>query len=350
MSDIDLELIRLLHKNTGNYVSGEEISNRMGVSRTTIWKHIKKLREKGYIIDSTTNKGYSLSNVPDRIIPEEVFIRLKTKEIGQEILVYDSLSSTNDKAKELAREGCKSGTVIIAEEQTAGKGRLGRKWYSPAGSGLCLSIILMKPQIMPIKSPFLTITASIAVLKALSSIEKGTGIIEESDKDLNKIIHKVKNSVEIKWPNDILISDKKVSGILSEMSADMDYIKYAVIGIGINVNQELFPEEIAGLATSLKIEYKQTIIRNKLLGIILESFEKYYNLLLAGKEKELLTVWKKNLAIIGEEVTIFSNDNVYYGKVLDISDQGELILLDYNGTDRKFWAGDVTLRKMIRKD
>ncbi len=154
MSDIDLELIRFLHNNRGDFISGEEISNRLGVSRTTIWKHIKKLREKGYIIDSITNKGYLLSKVPDKIIPEEIMISLNTKEIGREILVYDSLSSTNDKAKELARNGCRSGTVIIAEEQTAGKGRLGRKWYSPAGSGLCLSIILLRPKILPIKSPF----------------------------------------------------------------------------------------------------------------------------------------------------------------------------------------------------
>ncbi len=348
MSNIDLELIRLLHKNSGNYISGEEISNRMGVSRTTIWKHIKKLREKGYLIDSITNKGYTLSKVPDRIIPEEVLIKLNTDEIGQEILVYDSLSSTNDKAKEIAREGCKSGTIVIAEEQTAGKGRLGRKWYSPAGSGLWLSIILMKPQIMPIKSPFLTITASIAVLKALSNIEMDIDRLAQSDKCFNNDSDNAETNVKIKWPNDILISDKKVCGILSEMSADMDNIKYAVIGIGINVNQEHFPEGIEDLATSLKIEYQQTIVRNKLLVNVLESFEKYYNLLLAAKEKELLTIWKDKLAIIGEEVTIYSNDNVYYGRVLDISDQGELVLLDDFGESHKFWAGDVSLRKRIK--
>lgn len=345
MSDLDLELIKFLHNNTGGFISGEEISNRLGVSRTTIWKHIKKLRGKGYIIESGTSKGYLLSKVPNRIIPEEIMISLNTKEIGKEILVFDSLSSTNDKAKELARNGCRTGTVVIAEEQTAGKGRLGRKWYSPAGSGLCLSIILLEPQIQPIKSPFLTITASIAVLKALTKIEKGLVTTDKPANNIEKIELGAKSSLKIKWPNDILISGKKVSGILSEMSADMDYIKYAVIGIGINVNQEFFPEEIEGIATSLKVEYQQAITRNKLLENVLESFEEYYNLLLIGREKELLELWKDNLAIIGEEVTIYSNDKVYYGRVQDISEQGELILLDDTKTIHKFWAGDVTLRK-----
>ncbi len=191
---------------------------------------------------------------------------------------------------------------------------------------------------------FLTITASIAVMKSLLKIKENLQT-DQSNNNLNKFDVGAKSSLKIKWPNDILISDKKVSGILSEMSADMDYIKYAVIGIGINVNQEFFPEEIEGIATSLRLEYQQTIARNKLLENVLESFEEYYNLLLAGREQELLEIWKDNLAIIGEEVTIYSDDNLYYGRVQDISDQGELILLDDANRIYKFWAGDVTLRK-----
>lgn len=340
MSTIDLELIKYLHKNRGGFISGEEISNKLGVSRTTIWKHIKNLREKGYIIDSITNKGYSLSKVPDKMIPEEILINLNNKEIGKEILVFDRLSSTNDKAKELAQDGCKSGTVVLAEEQTAGRGRLGRKWYSPSGSGLWLSIVL-RPHIVPTKSPFMTIAASLAVLKSLKMYEKN---LENTNSCINSL-NKINDSYKIKWPNDILVGDKKVSGILSEMTADMDHIKYAVVGIGINVNQDCFPDEIGQVATSLKIKYQQVIERRKLLKNLLESFEGYYYLLLAGKEMELLKIWKKKLDIIGEEVTIYSNDYVYDGKVIDISSKGELILEDNRNIIHKFWAGDVSLRK-----
>ncbi|MFP4660640.1 MAG: biotin--[acetyl-CoA-carboxylase] ligase [Halanaerobiales bacterium] len=341
MKNIDIKLVEYLHNSRGEYLSGEELSKKLGVSRTAIWKHIKKLREKGYRIDSVTNKGYSLKGIPDRITLEEIKIILDTEEMGKELLVYDSLASTNEKAKELARQGYESGTIVIAEEQTAGKGRLGRQWYSPAETGLWLSIIL-RPDLLPIKSPYLTIIASLAVYQALEniidSIGDAGGILVQHE-DLDK-------GLRIKWPNDILLNGKKVCGILSEMSAEMDHIKYAVVGIGININQNSFPEEIINIATSLRIEYQKSFRRVKLLKLLLTYFENYYYLLLQAKDKGILETWKEKLSIIGQEITIYSNKQSFSGMVLNISEQGELILKTDDNTIKRFWAGDVSLRKI----
>lgn len=191
----------------------------------------------------------------------------------------------------------------------------------------------------------MTITTSLAVLKTL---EMAVERLEKLARCDNRVV-KNNNGFKLKWPNDVLIDGKKISGILSEMSADMDHIKYVVVGIGINVNQDYFPDDIGQRATSLKIEYQQTIERRRLLIDLLGSLDEYYYLLLAGKEKILLEIWKEKLGIIGEEVAIYSSDNVYYGRVLDISDQGELILKDDKNISHKFWAGDVSLRKNSTK-
>lgn len=323
MNKIDLKLLELLHN--GDFVSGEKISEEIGVSRTTIWKHINKLKQLGYQIESATNKGYRLVKIPDRIVPEEVYLGLKTDYIGREIKVFSSLGSTNERAKELARKDFPTGTVVIAEEQTAGKGRLGRSWFSPPGTGLWFSLIV-RPDIPPNKAPFLTIITSLTLVKALSGLNT----------ELKPLI---------KWPNDILIDDRKVCGILSELNADLGMINFAVIGIGINVNQDYFPEELATKATSLKIALNTWIDRTGLLQGILNSFEGYYQKLLEGRFKELLKEWKGYLNILGEFVTIYSGSEIYQGRVIDISSLGELVIKDNSGKVWSFWAGDVTLRK-----
>ncbi|MDI3547984.1 MAG: BirA family transcriptional regulator [Halanaerobiales bacterium] len=323
MNEIDLKLLELLHN--GDFVSGEKISEEIGVSRTTIWKHINKLKQQGYQIESATNKGYRLVKIPDRIVPEEVYLGLKTDYIGREIKVFSSLGSTNERAKELARKDFPTGTVVIAEEQTAGKGRLGRSWFSPPGTGLWFSLIV-RPDIPPNKAPFLTIIASLTLVKALS----------ELNPELKPLI---------KWPNDILIDDRKVCGILSELNADLGMINFAVIGIGINVNQDYFPEELSAKATSLKIALNTRIDRTGLLQGILNFFEGYYQKLLEGRFKEILKEWKGYLNILGESVTIYSGSETYQGRVIDISSLGELVIKDNSGKVWSFWAGDVTLRK-----
>lgn len=321
MNKLNLKLLKLLYGNKEEYISGEKISNKLGVSRTTIWKHINVLRKKGYIIDSSPNKGYYLQKTPVDIIAEEVYLGLKTDFI-KDIKVYSQLNSTNEKAKELARAGSDTNTVIIAEEQLAGKGRLSRTWYSPKDTGLWFSLVL-RPEILPEQAPFLTIIASLAVVTALK---------------------KLKFAPVIKWPNDILLEGKKVCGILSELSANLGGINFAVVGVGLNVNQKSFPAELTE-ASSLYLLGEKKLDRIKLLQSILNAMARYYQRLLAGDDSKLLKEWKGYLNILNKKVTIYSSKKVYQGIVIDISQKGELLLKDEQGKTHSFWAGDVSLRK-----
>ncbi len=321
MKENIIKLLKLLHKNQGEFISGESISQNLGVTRTTIWKYIQELRDKGYKIDSRSNRGYSLIKSTRNIIPEEVFLGLDTELIGKNISFFTELNSTNEKAKKLAWEGAEAGTVIIADKQVAGKGRLGREWFSPPGTGLWFSIIL-RPDFSPERAPFLTIIASLAVAEALG--------------DCNL-------KPRIKWPNDILLNGKKVCGILSELVADLGEINYAIVGIGLNVNQNQFSEQLKEKATSLKIITAQRVDRVKLLQNILSSFEKFYQLLLRGEDNKILELWKDQLNILDTSIVINSNGKTYHGTVVDISSRGELMIRNEENEIMSFWAGDASL-------
>ncbi len=326
MNKLRLHLLKLLHENKGQYISGEKMSIELGVSRTAIWKHIKELREKGYEIDSRSNRGYALLAVADKIVPEEIYLNLKKGNLGQEIRYFNRVVSTNKKTKMMAVEGEKDGTIVIAEEQTAGRGRLGREWFSPPGTGLWFSLLL-RPNFKPEKAPLLTVVASLAVADALECY----GI-----------------KAAIKWPNDILINGKKVCGILSEMSADLDKINYAIIGIGINVAQKDFPDFLTEIATSLFMVTGVKVNRNRLLQQIISSFKSYYDLLLTDKTHKLINFWQKKLNIINKTIEIKSKGELYRGKAIGVSEKGEL-LLEYKNRVISFWAGDATLVKRKNK-
>mgnify|MGYP006281276969 CR=1 FL=1 len=322
VNNLTMQVLKILEKSKGDYISGQKISNTLDVSRTTIWKHIQKLKDKGFEIESVSNRGYSLKTEPDKIMPETIFLGLETEKLPTDVYYYECIGSTNKKAKEVANEGdCSDGTMIIADEQKKGSGRRGRNWYSPPGTGLWFSLLL-KPDFTPEKAPFLTITASLAVHQALT--EMGF-------------------SPRLKWPNDVLINNKKICGILSELSAELGYIKYAVVGIGINVNQQQFPEEISEIATSLYQVKERKVNRKELLQNILKFFEQYYKLLTADKEDVLLNQWRDKLAIVGKCIEISSNGKIYTGEVIDLSDKGELILKTQSGEIKSFWAGDTSL-------
>lgn len=271
-----------------------------------------------------------MDKLREAIINNDIWEEVKNEEIGSRIVFLDSTDSTNFKAKELASKGYQSGTVVVADEQTAGRGRLGRNWYSPAGTGLWLSIIL-RPDIPPLDSPLLTVIASLAVYESLLVLEKEPAAPEQHN-----------NTLQIKWPNDILMDGKKLAGILTELSLGSK-INYAVVGIGINVNQEEFPAELSGIATSLRREYNKEIDRLELFKKILISFERYYFRLLNNDGPQLVKEWKGRMNIIGKEVSIHDNERIYQGRVLDIAEQGELIL-ESGGEIFHFWAGDVSLR------
>ncbi|HOA40887.1 MAG TPA: biotin--[acetyl-CoA-carboxylase] ligase [Halanaerobiales bacterium] len=273
-----------------------------------------------------------MAKLREAILQDKVLPQIKNREIGSRLIFFDRIESTNLKAKELAKEGYPSGTVVVADEQTAGRGRLGRNWYSPGGTGLWLSIIL-RPDLPAPDAPFLTVIASLAVLEALESL----GGKEEIGRK-----GQVNKGLEIKWPNDILLEGKKLAGILTELSLSRK-INYVVVGIGINVNQDFFPAELNNIATSLKIKYKKDQDRLEILKKLLVSIEKYYYRLLNQEGSQLIGEWKERMNIIGKEVNIHDNEKVYQGRVLDIAERGEL-LLESQGEVLRFWVGDVSLR------
>lgn len=258
-----MNLLYTLHKFKDKYISGEELANRFKVSRTTIWNNIDFLRKQGYKIEAHPNMGYRLVEVPDRMLPDEIQYELNTKIIGRRVYTYEEIGSTNDIAWDTALKGEPEGSVVFAESQTKGRGRQGRKWYSPGRKGLWFSVIL-RPNLTPNYAAIITAMSAAACSGAIA---KYTG-----------------QNVWIKWPNDLYINNKKVGGILTELNTELDEIKFVILGIGINVNMDNFPDNIT--ATSLFCS------RIGLAKELLVFLDHYYNLLLEGKWDEVQGEWK----------------------------------------------------------
>ncbi|MFZ3172556.1 MAG: biotin--[acetyl-CoA-carboxylase] ligase [Carboxydocellales bacterium] len=320
------EILVILKSNPGKYVSGEEISNQLGVSRTAIWKHIQGLREEGYQLDSQSRRGYCLREVPDKLFPEEVQEGLNTRVMGKCIVYYKSLGSTNDMAKKLARQGAAEGMVVVAEEQSGGKGRRGRFWVSPEGQGVWMSVVL-RPKLSPAKAPIITIMAAVAVARAISRV--------------------CGQKIGIKWPNDIVFQGKKLAGILTEMSAENDFINHVVLGIGTNVNipPEGFPVELQEKGTSLSIIASHRVSRKLYLQALLEELEKVYAQLCLEDFAGIMEGWREYSVTLGEDVRIEGINEVLFGRAVDVDSQGVLLLRQKNGEIVRILAGDVTLRK-----
>ena len=241
------KILRLLREND-DYISGQVICESLGVSRTAVWKVIKQLKNEGYAIDSVSNKGYKLTESPDVMSEAEISSRLDTEFLGKKLYYFETIDSTNEYLKHLPEEETVHGTVCVGDHQSAGKGRLGRTWISPRGSSIYISYLL-KPDIEPAKASMLTIVAALSVAKAINIV---TGL-----------------DTSIKWPNDIVVNSKKVCGILTEMTADMDRIERVIIGIGINVNMESFDDSIKDMATSLRIESGMVVKRADIISCLL---------------------------------------------------------------------------------
>ena len=312
------KILEILEKK-GSYVSGEEISKEIGISRAAIWKHIKKLRELGYEIESKTNEGYKLIKSPEKQIEFELERLLDTKIIGKKILFFEEVDSTNNKAKQIALEE-KEGTVVISEMQTSGRGRRGREWYSPKG-GIYVTFIL-KPNVSPEKASQLTLVSSLALVETLNAINN----------NLN---------AKIKWPNDVLVSGKKISGILTELSSDMEKINYIVVGVGINLNteKEILPEN----GTSLKIEMKEEVSIKLFLKSFLEHYDLIYQEYLNGGIDQIIERWKNNSDTLGKKVKIIGINETFEGLAKDIDENGALIL-ETKEKEIKVYSGDVSLR------
>lgn len=311
-------------KNGDEFISGEKLSEEFHMTRSGIWKYINMLKEDGYIIESVPRNGYRILSSPDILTFEEIEEYLSTEFLGRKIYYYDTIDSTNKEAKKIAPLE-DEGTLVIAEEQIEGKGRLGRNWISPKGKGIWMSIVL-KPDVEPFKVGAITLLAAAALYNGL----KNMGI-----------------DSEIKWPNDILIKGKKVSGILTEMSAELNMLNYIVMGIGINVNLEEddIPEELKEKATSIKIDQKKEIDRKELLANILNEFEKLYIPFRdSGNTSKWIEICRKNSATIGKEVRIIRGNKEKRGKALDIDHKGELIVEFENGDIENIFAGEVLVR------
>lgn len=311
-------------KNRDGYISGQELCEKLGVSRTAVWKIINQLKAEGYRIEAVQNKGYKIVEYPDIMTESEIKSLLQTKWAGNTVICYENIDSTNTALKRLAEEGAGHGTLVTAEEQSLGKGRRGRGWTSPCGVNIYMSLLL-RPEISPQKASMLTLVMALAAAKACEEV---TGL-----------------KTEIKWPNDIILNGKKICGILTEMSAEIDYINYVVIGVGINVHIESFPEELSKTATSLLIEKKERINRSRLTALVLQRFEAAYEEFCKTADLSLLKMeYEDRLVNRGREVRVLDPVLEYSGTAKGITNEGELIVMLENGIERYIYAGEVSVR------
>jgi BirA family biotin operon repressor/biotin-[acetyl-CoA-carboxylase] ligase len=319
------KLLFSLKERKRQWVSGQSLTKELAVSRAAICKHIKRLREEGYDIASSTKKGYMLHSATDRLLPNEIREDLKSKLFGPgDIHYFEEIDSTNIRAKALAAQGASEGTLVVAETQRLGKGRRGRSWFSPDRSGIYLSLIL-RPVFPASEAPRITLMTAVAVADALMSL--------------------VDIPVAIKWPNDILADGKKLAGILTEMSTEMDSIDYVVVGLGLNVNtpHEDFPEELRGQATSLLAKTGERLSRVRVVRAFLEHFEKNYEQLTTEGFVPIMNRWRGLTNVFGQQVRVEAIGNVYSGKVVDVDSDGTLVLKDDDGQLHRVLCGDLCI-------
>ncbi len=311
-------------RESDGYVSGQELCEKLGVSRTAVWKAINGLKEKGYQVEAVRNRGYRIIESPDILTKEELSSMIDTEWAGQTIYYFDQIDSTNIRAKQLGEEGVPHGTLIVAGQQNAGRGRRGRTWESPPGVSIYMSIVL-RPEMAPVKAPMLTL---VMALSAADSLKECTGL-----------------DVQIKWPNDIVLNGKKLAGILTEMSTEMDYINHVVIGVGINVNTGQLPEELEEKATSLRLETGRIIRRSEIIASIMKEFEGNYQLFIETQGLRQMQEKYNSLLINREkEVRILGVKEEYAAYALGINEKGELLVRRDNGEIEAILAGEVSVR------
>lgn len=311
-------------RQSDGYLSGQQLCDHFQVSRTAVWKAINQLKEEGYEIEAVRNKGYRIVDIPDRITEDAIKSCLETKWMAKNLEYYDEIDSTNNRAKALGEAGGADGTLFVAETQTAGKGRRGRCWQSPAGSSISMSILL-RPVMNPSDAPMLTLVMAYAATKAL---REKTGL-----------------NIGIKWPNDLVVNGKKISGILTEMSAEIDYINHVVIGVGINVNQDTFPDDIKETASSLKMELGKRIKRSGLIAAVMKIFEKYYEIFQETEDLSgLQELYNSMLVNKDREVKVLEPGNEYKAYAIGINQTGELIVRTPDGKEKEIYAGEVSVR------
>lgn len=317
------EILRCLKEAKG-YISGQELCERLGVSRTAVWKVIRQLQEEGYEIEAVRNRGYRLEESGDVLSQAELESLIRTETAGRNIRYFDQVDSTNNEARRQAERGTPDGTLVVAELQTSGKGRRGRSWTSPPGTGIWMSLIL-RPDFGPEHASMLTLVAAMAVA---AGIREATGL-----------------DSRIKWPNDIVLEGKKICGILTEMSTEEDCIRYVVVGIGINVNIREFPEEIADKATSLALVSGEQVRRAPIVDAVMRAWEHYYKSFRRTLDMSLLKdEYNARLVNCEREVKVMAPAGEYGGVSRGINDGGELLVELEDGQVREVISGEVSVR------
>lgn len=316
------EILRLFREREGDFLSGEELSQALGVSRTAVWKQIGLLRELGYSIEAVPSKGYRLLLSPDVLLPADIQAGLGTAAVGREIVFFRETDSTNLRAHELGERGASDGTVVIADSQSAGKGRMGRRWSSPPRVNLYASVLL-RPPILPRSAPQLTFLSAVAVARAVAE----AGGVEP----------------RVKWPNDVLIGGKKVAGLLNELNAETERIHYVVLGIGININmtRDQFPPDLRYPATSVLLERGEPVSRTRLAQALFRHLDDLYGRYLEEGFPPVLAAWEELFDLTGREVEVDFQDRRVQGRVEGLDDDGALLLRRSDGLFERVLAGDV---------
>ncbi|MCR4589018.1 MAG: biotin--[acetyl-CoA-carboxylase] ligase [Lachnospiraceae bacterium] len=310
-------------------VSGQNICDACNVSRTAVWKVIRKLQEEGYEIEAVRNKGYRLLSAPEQVDEAEIRSHLHTAWAGRSIVWKEVTGSTNTDAKHLSEQGAPDGTLVAAGTQEGGRGRMGRVWQSPKGTTISMSLLLKKEELVPEKASMLTLVMAVAVAKAIAEL-----IPEDQAQEL-----------KIKWPNDIVLNRRKICGILTEMTMEEFRIRDIVIGVGINVLQEGFPEDIASMASSLYLETGCKIPRAKLMAGVLQHFEEAYEVFSKTMDLSgLKEYYEAHMAGIGHPVRVLDPRQPYEGVAQGIRENGELVVRRSDGTICQVYAGEVSVR------
>lgn len=317
------EILTALREAEG-YVSGQELCGKLQVSRTAVWKRIKQLQEEGYDIEAVPNRGYRILGGPDTVSAQEIESRLATRWMGRPVKYYEVITTTNQYAKKAGEEGAPEGLLVVAEEQTQGKGRFGRWWKTPSGSCVAMTLLL-RPKLPPARISMVTLVMGLAVTAAIRELY---GL-----------------PAGIKWPNDVVLHGKKVCGILTEMSAELMAVNYIVIGTGINVNLKAFPEELEHTATSIALELGYEVNRAELIAACMKKFEEYYELFVRDGDLSGMREEYNDLLLNREQqVRVLEPSGEYTGTALGINPAGELLVQKEDGSVEAVYAGEVSVR------
>jgi len=320
---MEAKIVKFLKEHNHCFVSGEDISRKLNVSRTAVWKHIQHLKECGYEITAQPHLGYQLSAIPDLLLPDEISDNLDTEIMGKKIIAYASTTSTNDAAALLAENGSREGTVVVAEHQTKGRGRLGREWVSPGNTGLYFSLVL-RPDISPAEAGKITLMIAVSVARVLRD---SYGV-----------------AAAIKWPNDVYLDNEKVCGILTEMNAEQDLINFVIVGIGINVNSG--KSGLPAGATSIKIKRGDKIDRIRLLQRLLREIETLYGCIGSKNFAKIIQLWRDYSLTLGCRVSVKWRNAVLEGQAMDVDESGALMVRDDLGFVHHVHSGDVAMVRM----